>query len=105
VGNGALAIGPKLPRPSSTLPRDLMQPFPAEPMRMWPSSTRVNKPENDDPRSLSRSSCLLRKSGDANAHSFWYGMGKARGHVSVIEGHAVCDGLSKLLRILAARGG
>jgi putative SOS response-associated peptidase YedK len=30
-------------------PRDLTQPFPAEPMRMWPISTRVNKPENDDP--------------------------------------------------------
>jgi putative SOS response-associated peptidase YedK len=30
-------------------PRDLMRPFPAEPMRMWPISTRVNKPENDDP--------------------------------------------------------
>jgi putative SOS response-associated peptidase YedK len=29
-------------------PRELMQPFPAEPMRMWPISTRVNKPENDD---------------------------------------------------------
>jgi putative SOS response-associated peptidase YedK len=29
-------------------PRDLMQPFPAEPMRMWPISTRVNKPESDD---------------------------------------------------------
>jgi len=29
-------------------PRDLMRPFPAEPMRMWPISTRVNKPENDD---------------------------------------------------------
>jgi hypothetical protein len=24
-------------------------PFPAEPMRMWPISTKVNKPENDDP--------------------------------------------------------
>jgi len=24
-------------------------PFPAEPMRMWPISIRVNKPENDDP--------------------------------------------------------
>jgi hypothetical protein len=23
--------------------------FPAEPMRMWSISTRVNKPENDDP--------------------------------------------------------
>jgi putative SOS response-associated peptidase YedK len=30
-------------------PRDLMRPFQAEPMRMWPISTRVNKPENDDP--------------------------------------------------------
>jgi putative SOS response-associated peptidase YedK len=29
-------------------PRDLMRPFSAEPMRMWPISTRVNKPENDD---------------------------------------------------------
>ena len=29
--------------------RDLMKPFPSEPMRMWPISTRVNKPENDDP--------------------------------------------------------
>ena len=30
-------------------PRDLMRPFPAVLMRMWPISTRVNKPENDDP--------------------------------------------------------
>jgi putative SOS response-associated peptidase YedK len=30
-------------------PRDLMKPFPAELMRMWPISTRLNKPENDDP--------------------------------------------------------
>lgn len=29
-------------------PRDLMRAFPAEPMRMWPISTRVNKPENDN---------------------------------------------------------
>jgi putative SOS response-associated peptidase YedK len=29
-------------------PQDLMRPFAAEPMRMWPISTRVNKPENDD---------------------------------------------------------
>jgi SOS response associated peptidase (SRAP) len=28
--------------------RDLMQPFPAERMRMWPISTRVNKPESGD---------------------------------------------------------
>ena len=30
-------------------PRDLMRPFPAGPMRMWPISIRANKPENDDP--------------------------------------------------------
>ncbi len=30
-------------------PRHLMRPFPAGLMRMWPISTRVNKPENDDP--------------------------------------------------------
>jgi hypothetical protein len=30
-------------------PNDLMKPFPAEPMRMWPISTRANKPENGDP--------------------------------------------------------
>jgi putative SOS response-associated peptidase YedK len=30
-------------------PRELMRPFPSAPMRIWPISTRVNKPENDDP--------------------------------------------------------
>lgn len=30
-------------------PRDLLKPFPAEPMRLWPVSTRVNSPKNDDP--------------------------------------------------------
>jgi putative SOS response-associated peptidase YedK len=30
-------------------PRVLMRPFPASPMRIWPISTRVNTPENDDP--------------------------------------------------------
>jgi hypothetical protein len=29
-------------------PRDLLRPFPADLMRMWPISMRVNKPENDD---------------------------------------------------------
>jgi putative SOS response-associated peptidase YedK len=29
-------------------PRDLLVPFPAELMRMWPISARVNKPENDE---------------------------------------------------------
>jgi putative SOS response-associated peptidase YedK len=33
-------------------PRALMRPFPAEPLRIWPISTRVNKPENDDPSIL-----------------------------------------------------
>ncbi len=30
-------------------PHELMRPFPADSMRMWPISPRVNKPENDDP--------------------------------------------------------
>ena len=29
-------------------PRDLLAPFPAEPMTMWPISKRVNSPQNDD---------------------------------------------------------
>jgi putative SOS response-associated peptidase YedK len=33
-------------------PADLMRPFPTDRMRMWPISTRVNKPENDDPSIL-----------------------------------------------------
>jgi putative SOS response-associated peptidase YedK len=33
-------------------PRQLMRPFPDELMRMWQISTRVNKPENDDPSIL-----------------------------------------------------
>ncbi len=33
-------------------PRDLLVPFPSEPTTMWPISTRVNKPENDDPSIL-----------------------------------------------------
>jgi putative SOS response-associated peptidase YedK len=33
-------------------PRDLLKSYPAELMRMWPISTRVNKPENDDPSIL-----------------------------------------------------
>jgi putative SOS response-associated peptidase YedK len=35
-------------------PRDLLVPFPSEPVMMWPISTRVNKPENDDPSILER---------------------------------------------------
>ena len=40
-------------------PRDLLVPYPADLMTMWPISTRVNKPENDDaailePLTLSR---------------------------------------------------
>jgi putative SOS response-associated peptidase YedK len=34
-------------------PHDLLRPFPSEPLRMWPISTRVNKPENDDADILS----------------------------------------------------
>ena len=33
-------------------PRDLLVPFPAELMMMWPISTRVNKPAHDDPSIL-----------------------------------------------------
>ena len=33
-------------------PPGLMRPFPSEPMRMWPISILVNKPENDDPSIL-----------------------------------------------------
>jgi putative SOS response-associated peptidase YedK len=29
-------------------PRDLLRPFPSELLRMWPISTRVNSPNNDD---------------------------------------------------------
>jgi len=35
-------------------PRELVRPFPAQMMRMWPISTRVNKPENDDPSIIER---------------------------------------------------
>jgi putative SOS response-associated peptidase YedK len=46
-----LAPGDYIPRLSDDEPdpRDLMRLFPAEPVRMWPISTRINKPENDDP--------------------------------------------------------
>ena len=33
-------------------PSVVMRQFPADLMRMWPISTRVNKPENDDPSIL-----------------------------------------------------
>jgi putative SOS response-associated peptidase YedK len=35
-------------------PLDLLITYPSEPMTMWPISTRVNKPENDDPSLLDR---------------------------------------------------
>ena len=45
-------------------PHDLLISYPSEPMTMWPISTRVNKPENDDPSLLDRtgvhSTCGLR---------------------------------------------
>ena len=40
--------------PLNSDPRDLLVPFPSEPMTMWPISTRANKPENDDPAILER---------------------------------------------------
>jgi len=33
-------------------PRDLLRPFPSELMVIWPISTRVNSPSNDDPELL-----------------------------------------------------
>jgi putative SOS response-associated peptidase YedK len=33
-------------------PRDLLVPYPAGPMTMWPISSRVNSPKNDDPAIL-----------------------------------------------------
>jgi SOS response associated peptidase (SRAP) len=35
-------------------PYDLLITYPSEPMTIWPISTRVNKPENDDPSILDR---------------------------------------------------
>ncbi len=35
-------------------PYDLLITYPSEPMTMWPISTRVNRPENDDPSILDR---------------------------------------------------
>jgi hypothetical protein len=37
-------------------PRGLLITYPSEPMTMWPISTRVNAPENDDPSLLDRTS-------------------------------------------------
>lgn len=33
----------------ATDPRELLRPYPSEPMRMWPVSPRVNAPRNDGP--------------------------------------------------------
>ena len=35
-------------------PRDLLKPYPAEPMTIWPIPTRVNSPEHDDPSIMDR---------------------------------------------------
>jgi len=40
-------------------PHDLLRPFPSELMRMWPISTRVNKPENDEPSILEPMTTLV----------------------------------------------
>ena len=39
-------------------PHDLLRPYPPAPMRMWPISTRINKPKNDDPSILQPISIL-----------------------------------------------
>jgi putative SOS response-associated peptidase YedK len=40
-------------------PHDLLITYPSEPMTMWPISTRVNKPENDDCTLLDHATELL----------------------------------------------
>jgi putative SOS response-associated peptidase YedK len=40
-------------------PHDLLITYPSEPMTMWPISTRVNKPANDDPSLLDRTTGVL----------------------------------------------
>jgi putative SOS response-associated peptidase YedK len=37
---------------------DLLITYPSEPMTMWPISTRVNSPDNDDPSLLDRTTGL-----------------------------------------------
>src|SRR5262249_39548300 len=39
-------------------PRELMRPFPCAPMRIWPISTRVNAPGNDDASIVDQSNWL-----------------------------------------------
>jgi putative SOS response-associated peptidase YedK len=46
---------PAILEPAGYDPHDLLITYPSEPMTMWPISTRVNKPENDDPCLLDRS--------------------------------------------------
>ena len=41
-----------------TDPHDLLITYPLEPMTMWPTSTRVNSPDNDDPSLLDRTTGL-----------------------------------------------
>src|SRR5215217_5198941 len=58
-------------------PRDLLRPFPAELMRMWPISTRVNSPKSDDPDLLTRvspDSSTSQDQGPDSAQRTWGGM-------------------------------
>jgi putative SOS response-associated peptidase YedK len=41
-----------------TDPHDLLITYPSEPMTIWPISTRVNSPDNDDPSLLDRTTEL-----------------------------------------------
>ena len=51
-GNHMYDLFLRAERPSD--PRDLLITYPSEPMTMWPISTRVNSPDNDDPSLLDR---------------------------------------------------
>jgi putative SOS response-associated peptidase YedK len=48
ITNDSDRKAPAHQEPCASADCNLMRPFPADLMRMWPISTRVNKPENDD---------------------------------------------------------
>jgi hypothetical protein len=63
-------------------PDDLMRPFPSEPMRMWPISTRVNKPEQK-PRSKLPTGCATSLA-NASLLPNWKVMANSPGHAKYL---------------------
>ena len=45
-------------------PRDLLQPFPSDLMTLWPISTRVNSPSNDDEHLLDEIELMKERQAD-----------------------------------------